>query len=242
MGRRRCRCLIHDCVATPESSIWKQASPASDEYAKGKAVHYRMNPANVPALAAIQAGCLRAGQQPRAGLRPERPARNTLMSFPRPGFEVRVPDELCAEALFARYRPKSQGSTARVLIFAFGSPSSGIPYGWAAAGDRPGVHLVDRSDRRQPPMSCAAKCETYGNLATWRSSQRTGARTGATESLQMQTRFAHRLIDGGVDLVHGHSSHHPRPVEVYRKKLILYGCGDLVDDYEGIGSHQAVPR
>jgi poly-gamma-glutamate synthesis protein (capsule biosynthesis protein) len=52
------------------------------------------------------------------------------------------------------------------------------------------------------------------------------------------TRFAHRLIDGGVDLIHGHSSHHPRPLEVYRQKLILYGCGDLVDDYEGIGGHQ----
>jgi poly-gamma-glutamate synthesis protein (capsule biosynthesis protein) len=53
-----------------------------------------------------------------------------------------------------------------------------------------------------------------------------------------QVRFAHRLIDGGVDLVHGHSSHHPRPLEVYRKKLILYGCGDLVDDYEGISGHR----
>ena len=50
-------------------------------------------------------------------------------------------------------------------------------------------------------------------------------------------RFAHRLVDGGVDLVHGHSSHHPRPIEVYRGKLILYGCGDLVDDYEGIRGH-----
>jgi poly-gamma-glutamate synthesis protein (capsule biosynthesis protein) len=27
-------------------------------------------------------------------------------------------------------------------------------------------------------------------------------------------------------------------MEVYRKKLILYGCGDLVDDYEGIGGHR----
>jgi poly-gamma-glutamate synthesis protein (capsule biosynthesis protein) len=53
-----------------------------------------------------------------------------------------------------------------------------------------------------------------------------------------QVRFAHRLIDGGVDVVHGHSSHHPRPIEVYRKKLILYGCGDFVDDYEGIGGHR----
>jgi poly-gamma-glutamate synthesis protein (capsule biosynthesis protein) len=41
-----------------------------------------------------------------------------------------------------------------------------------------------------------------------------------------------------VDVVHGHSSHHPRPIEVYRGKLILYGCGDFIDDYEGIGSHR----
>jgi poly-gamma-glutamate capsule biosynthesis protein CapA/YwtB (metallophosphatase superfamily) len=54
-----------------------------------------------------------------------------------------------------------------------------------------------------------------------------------------QIRFAHRLIDEGIDVVHGHSSHHPRPIEVYRGKLILYGCGDTVDDYEGIGSYEA---
>jgi poly-gamma-glutamate synthesis protein (capsule biosynthesis protein) len=50
-----------------------------------------------------------------------------------------------------------------------------------------------------------------------------------------ERRFAHALIDGGVDVVHGHSSHHPRPIEVYRQRLVLYGCGDLVNDYEGIG-------
>jgi poly-gamma-glutamate synthesis protein (capsule biosynthesis protein) len=38
--------------------------------------------------------------------------------------------------------------------------------------------------------------------------------------------------------VHGHSSHHPRPLEIYRGKLILYGCGDLLDDYEGIGGYE----
>jgi poly-gamma-glutamate capsule biosynthesis protein CapA/YwtB (metallophosphatase superfamily) len=51
-------------------------------------------------------------------------------------------------------------------------------------------------------------------------------------------RFAHRIVNGGVDIVHGHSSHHPRPIEVHDGRLILYGCGDLVDDYEGIGGHQ----
>jgi poly-gamma-glutamate synthesis protein (capsule biosynthesis protein) len=51
-------------------------------------------------------------------------------------------------------------------------------------------------------------------------------------------RFAHRLIQGGVDIVHGHSSHHPRPIEVYRGKLVLYGSGDLIDDYEGIQGYE----
>jgi poly-gamma-glutamate capsule biosynthesis protein CapA/YwtB (metallophosphatase superfamily) len=40
-------------------------------------------------------------------------------------------------------------------------------------------------------------------------------------------------------VVHGHSSHHPRPLEVYRGKLILYGWGDLIDDYEGIAGYEA---
>jgi poly-gamma-glutamate synthesis protein (capsule biosynthesis protein) len=53
-----------------------------------------------------------------------------------------------------------------------------------------------------------------------------------------QVRFAHRMVDAGADVVHGHSSHHPRPIEVYDGRLVLYGCGDLVNDYEGIGSHR----
>jgi poly-gamma-glutamate capsule biosynthesis protein CapA/YwtB (metallophosphatase superfamily) len=52
-----------------------------------------------------------------------------------------------------------------------------------------------------------------------------------------QVRFARRLVAGGVDLVHGHSSHHPRPVEVSGARLILYGCGDLINDYEGVAGY-----
>ena len=50
-----------------------------------------------------------------------------------------------------------------------------------------------------------------------------------------EQRFAHALIDdAGVSIVHGHSSHHPKGIEVYRDRLILYGCGDFLNDYEGI--------
>jgi len=52
--------------------------------------------------------------------------------------------------------------------------------------------------------------------------------------------FAHRLIDeAAVDVIHGHSSHHAKGIEVYQGRLILYGCGDFLNDYEGIGGHEA---
>ena len=54
-----------------------------------------------------------------------------------------------------------------------------------------------------------------------------------------QRRFAHALVDrAAVDVVHGHSSHHVKAIEVYRDKLILYGCGDLLTDYEGIRGYE----
>lgn len=53
-----------------------------------------------------------------------------------------------------------------------------------------------------------------------------------------QVRLAHALIEAGADLVHGHSSHHPRPVGLHRGKLVLYGCGDFLNDYEGISGYE----
>jgi poly-gamma-glutamate synthesis protein (capsule biosynthesis protein) len=48
------------------------------------------------------------------------------------------------------------------------------------------------------------------------------------------------LIDeAGFDVIHGHSSHHVKAIEVYRGRLILYGCGDLLNDNEGIGGYEA---
>src|SRR5579883_837010 len=66
----------------------------------------------------------------------------------------------------------------------------------------------------------------------------TGGRISATGSPRKRD-FAHDLIDlAGVDIVHGHSSHHAKAIEVYRGKLILYGCGDFLNDYEGISGDE----
>ncbi|NSC23570.1 CapA family protein [Streptomyces albus subsp. chlorinus] len=125
----------------------------------------------------------------------------------------------------------------RLLVFAMGSPSSGIPPDWAATSRRPGVRLVrefSRADAEEIARQVAGT-RRPGDLAV--ASVHWGPNWGH-EIPPEQTRFAHALIDGGVDLVHGHSSHHPRPVELYRGRPVLYGCGDFVDDYEGIGGHE----
>src|SRR5437667_345945 len=53
-----------------------------------------------------------------------------------------------------------------------------------------------------------------------------------------QIAFAHRLIEEGIAIVHGHSSHHVKAIEVFKGRLILYGCGDFLTDYEGISGYE----
>jgi len=38
--------------------------------------------------------------------------------------------------------------------------------------------------------------------------------------------------------VHGHSSHHVKTAEIYSDRLALYGCGDFLNDYEGISGYE----
>jgi poly-gamma-glutamate capsule biosynthesis protein CapA/YwtB (metallophosphatase superfamily) len=207
----------------------------SDYYVRGKAVHYRMNPANVEAVSAIRPDvCVLANNHVldfgEAGL------IETLDTLAVSGLQTAGAGRTLSEAKSpaAVPIPKTGG---RVLIFAFGSPSSGIPYGWAAGEDQPGVHVVTALTPAAADNICrqVRKIRQPGDVTVV--SAHWGSNWGYRVDPE-QIHFAHRLIDGGVDLVHGHSSHHPRPIEVYRKKLILYGCGDLVDDYEGIGGHR----
>lgn len=43
--------------------------------------------------------------------------------------------------------------------------------------------------------------------------------------------FAHKIIDCGADLIHGHSAHIFQGIEIYNGKAIIYGAGDFIDDY-----------
>ncbi len=39
-------------------------------------------------------------------------------------------------------------------------------------------------------------------------------------------------------MILGHSSRHPKGIEVYRGKPVIYGCGDFLNDYEGLSGYE----
>lgn len=211
------------------------AVTSCDDAWPGKGINYRMNPRNVQCLTAADLDCCVLANNHtldwgRDGL------LETLRVLHEAGFGTAGAGANLAQAC----RPACIDLTERqrLLVFAYGALDSGIPRDWRAADQQPGLCVLEDFS-----------LHTIENIATWIRSQRRdgdivvmslhwGGNWGYEVS-ERHRRFAHQLIDAaGVDLVHGHSSHHPKPIEVYRGKLILYGCGDLLNDYEGIGGYE----
>ena len=211
------------------------AVTTSGDFAPGKAVHYRMNPANTGCLTAVRPDvCVLANNHmldfgPSGLAESLRALSGSGIRFVGAGLDAQEAQRP-AESVLA--------GGSHVVTVAAGLKSSGVPPHWAAAADRPGVAYVgDLSE--QSAVDLADRVMTSkrpGDVTVV--SLHWGSNWGYDVEAD-QVRFAHRLIDAGVDVVYGHSSHHPRPIEVYRGRLILYGCGDLVNDYEGIQPFRA---
>jgi poly-gamma-glutamate synthesis protein (capsule biosynthesis protein) len=130
------------------------------------------------------------------------------------------------------------GGKGRVVFVSLGSENSGVRREWAATADGPGVYLLeDLSVRTAEAVGeRMRRLRRPGDVVV--ASIHWGPNWGYPVSRE-EVRFARRLIDtGGVDVVHGHSSHHIKGIEVYQGRLILYGCGDFLNDYEGIRGHE----
>ncbi|WP_281174186.1 CapA family protein [Amycolatopsis taiwanensis] len=207
---------------------------ADGEFDRGKAVHYRMSPGNVGCLSAVRPDvCVLANNHVldfgSAGL------TDTLCVLSAAGLRGTGAGHDAAEAVRPAVAEVQSGR--RVVVAAAGMESAGVPADWAARPDRPGIaFLPDLSDRSADELADrvqAVKGRGDIGIASLHWGPNWGYDVGASE-----VRFAHRLVERGVDIVYGHSSHHPRPIEVYRGRLVLYGCGDTVDDYEGIRGYE----
>jgi poly-gamma-glutamate synthesis protein (capsule biosynthesis protein) len=199
-----------------------------------KQLHYRMSPGNVPCLTAARPdACALANNHVldfgRRGL------VDTLDALTGAGIAVAGAGRTASEAEHPAVLPAGRGS--RVVFFSLGAGSSGIPHSWAATRNRAGVNLLPdvSEDVALDVTTRVCLIKRPGDVVV--ASLHWGSNWGY-DVPDSDVDFAHALVDGGVDIVHGHSSHHPRPIEVYHGKLILYGCGDLVNDYEGITGHE----
>ncbi len=220
MARAELRVVNLETAVTARGAPWP-----------GKAIHYRMHPGNVPCLAAARIDCCVLANNHVLDWGYEGLA-DTLSALHAAGIRTAGAgcdaDEACAPAVL------DISSGVRVLVFAYAMESSGVAPDWAA-GERAGVNFLAQLSA-QAIMDHINRVRREGDLIVvsihW--GPNWGYEVGDDER-----RFARALIDGGVDVVHGHSSHHARRVELHRDRPILYGCGDLLNDYEGIAGYEA---
>lgn len=200
-----------------------------------KGINYRMHPKNIGVLTA-------------AGIDVCVVANNHVIDWGFAGL-----DETLATLRAAGIRTAGAGANAdeaaapaivgleeggHVLVYGCGSQTSGIPAAWAAGSRAPGVNLVDELSLATARAigTRIARQKAAGDLAVV--SVHWGSNWGYSIPSE-QRAFAHALVDSGaVDIVQGHSSHHAKGIEVYRGKPMIYGCGDFVNDYEGISGYE----
>ncbi|WP_303909557.1 CapA family protein [Thiohalomonas denitrificans] len=224
-------------AAAPDARIinLETSITTSADYWPRKGINYRMHPANTPCLTAARIDCCVLANNHvidwgYSGL------EETLETLRKAGLKTagagRDREEAAAPAVLDL--PGGQ----RLLVFGFGTGSSGIPDDWAAGEERSGVNLLEALSQRNVDRLAEEKREyaAPGDLCI--ASIHWGGNWGYAISAEQQA-FARALIEAGFDLIHGHSSHHVKGFEIHRGRLILYGCGDFLNDYEGIGGHDA---
>lgn len=210
------------------------AITTSDKHWLGKGIHYRMHPANAACLSAAGiSACALANNHVldwgHSGL------LETLQTLDAAGIAHagarKNADEAAAPAIL------SVAGKTRVLLFSLGSTTSGIPGDWRATNVSAGVNLLDDLSEKTAARVAdrMRQFQQPGDLLV--ASIHWGSNWGH-DIPHEQIAFAHRLIEEGVAIVHGHSSHHVKAIEVFKGKLILYGCGDFVTDYEGIRGYE----
>jgi poly-gamma-glutamate capsule biosynthesis protein CapA/YwtB (metallophosphatase superfamily) len=207
----------------------------SRSYWKGKAIHYKMHPKNI--------SCLTAARIDFCAL-----ANNHVLDWGYSGLTETLKRLQGANVKSAGAGAKLDEAEApavlhvngkgRVLVFSFASETSGVPWEWAASEKKPGVNLLedftDETVRRIGEKVLRVKQQ--GDIVV--ASIHWGSNWGYEISRQ-ERNFAHNLIDrAAIDVIHGHSSHHPKGVEVHAGKPMLYGCGDFLNDYEGISGYE----
>jgi poly-gamma-glutamate capsule biosynthesis protein CapA/YwtB (metallophosphatase superfamily) len=219
----------HARIINLETAVTRNSTP------EPKSINYKMNPDNMPCLTTAGIDCCVL-------------ANNHVLDWGELGL-LETLDSLTAAGIRIAGAGRSVAQAEapaiieiagmrRVLVFAFGSTTSGIPSDWAAGDAKPGVNLLeDLSDRTVARIAARVQAARRpGDIVV--ASLHWGGNWGYRIPPERR-HFAQALIEqAAIDIVHGHSSHHPLAIEIHRGKPILYGCGDFINDYEGIRGYE----
>lgn len=199
-----------------------------------KGINYRMNPRNIDVLRAAAIDCCSLANNHVLDWGPVG-LTDTLSTLSASGIASAGAGTNAASA----WQPANlNAGDSRVQVYACADSSSGVPDDWAADTDHAGVALL-------PDLSVDSARRLAANILPRRQ-----AGDRVVVSLHWgdnwgfgippsQRAFARTLIDAqAADVIHGHSAHHVKGVEIYRNRPILYGCGDFLNDYEGIPGHE----
>lgn len=208
----------------------------SEEWAPYKGIHYRSHPLNVE--------CLR-----NIGVKLVTLANNHVLDFGGKGLIETLHTLKKAqiqysgagmtwnEATTPALIKSIDGVKPSVLVSALGFQSAGVPESWRARRDQCGLYVAHEPDEKlaqavMNQMQIKNEPEIIHQPIKV-VSLHWGPNWGY-EIPDSWRSFAHTLIDHGADIVVGHSSHHVKGIEVYKSKMIAYGMGDFLNDYEGI--------
>lgn len=213
-----------------ETSITRRGEPDPSKH-----IHYRVSPQNAASIAAAAIDvCVLANNHVldwgQAGL------LDTLDTLDR----MRIARCGAGRDLDEATRPAViERGGHRIAVFSVGSADAGVPPWWSAGLDRPGVFAVEELDDDTAHRVRSAIEPWLNGRTIIVLSLHWGPNWGFAIT-RAHRRFARRMIDeAGVHVVHGHSSHHVKAIEIHQGQPILYGCGDLLTDYEGIRGHEA---
>lgn len=232
------------------------AVAAGGDYWPEKGIHYRMRPENVAVLQAAGVDCCTLANNhamdfERSGLEETlshlEAAGITVVGAGADRMEAQAPRILGPEsnASTSGARSSRAGQAAaprasvagRVAVLAACFPDSGVPRLWAAEEESSGVFFLEEPGERAAE-SVVDALHTVPEEVPRVLSVHWGPNWGY-QIPEKHRRFARALVESGaVDFIFGHSSHHPKEIEVYRESGVIYGAGDFINDYEGIGGHK----
>lgn len=188
-----------------------------------KAFNYRMHPENLKCLKEAKIDYCSLANNHTLDFGYEG-MRETIESLKKNNIEFAGAGENSEKAL----QPALVESNGVILaIYSF----SDHPVAWRSTSTTPGINFLDFSEekilnlqnhikkfREENSVDLVVLSLHWGSNYSWK----------PPKEFQI---FAYLMIDNGVDIIHGHSSHHVQGIQIYKGKPIIYGCGDFIDDY-----------